>query len=326
MAEKDIFSVIAEIEKTYGKGAAIVGNQVLEVPKISSGSLSLDIALGGGYGEGRIVELYGPESAGKTLLAVTGAIQAQKKYPEKYVVIIDAEHAIDTEFCKKLGLDTDKVIINQPDSGEMGFAVLEKLIESRQVSFAIVDSVAAMVPKAELEADMDQQQMGLQARMMSKGLRKLTGVISNTKTTVLFINQLRDKIGVMFGNPETTAGGNALKFYASQRIDVRKKIGTQKDDAGDILNTEINCKVVKNKLAPPFRKAEIMNIFNVGIDPSYDVLNLGVELGLIKRSGSWFAVEDSKIGQGKENAIQTLKENPDLYDSIESAIRKHYNI
>jgi recombination protein RecA len=195
MAEKDIFAVIADIEKVHGKGAALVGNQVLEVPKISSGSLALDIALGGGYGEGRIVELYGPESAGKTLLAVTGAIQAQKKYPEKYVVIIDAEHAIDTEFCKKLGLNTDKVIINQPDSGEMGFAVLEKLIESKQVSYAIVDSVAAMTPKAELEADMDQQQMGLQARMMSKGLRKVTGIINQTKTVVVFINQLREKIG-----------------------------------------------------------------------------------------------------------------------------------
>lgn len=327
MVEMDVFDKIASLEKTFGKGVAVIGNKILEVPKISSGSLALDVALGGGYGEGRIIELYGPESAGKTLLAVTGAIQAQKKYPDKYVLIIDAEHAIDTEFCKKLGLNTDKTIISQPDCGEQGFSVLEGLIETGKISYAIVDSVAAMTPKAEIDADMDQQQMGLQARMMSKGLRKVTAKVNDTKTVVVFINQLREKIG---GGPytpsETTTGGNALKFYASQRIDVRKSQGKQLDDEGNIGNTEMRCKVVKNKLAPPFRKAELMNIFNYGIDSAYDVLRLGIELGLIKKSGSWFSVDDTRLGQGEEKALTTLKENPDLFEEIENKIREHYGI
>lgn len=322
----DVFDKIAALEKTFGKGVAVIGNKILEVPKISSGSLALDVALGGGYGEGRIIELYGPESAGKTLLAVTGAIQAQKKYPEKYVLIIDAEHAIDTEFCKKLGLDTDKTIISQPDCGEQGFSVLEGLIETGKISYAIVDSVAAMTPKAEIDADMDQQQMGLQARMMSKGLRKVTSKVHDTKTVLVFINQLRDKIGVVYGPSETVTGGNALKFYASQRIDIRKAQGKQVDDDGNIGNTEMKCKVVKNKLAPPFRKAELMNIFNVGIDNSYDVLRLGIELGLIKKSGSWFSADDTKLGQGEEKALITLKENPDLFEEIENKIREHHGI
>jgi len=218
-------AALSEITKKYGKGSVIVGNEVIQVEKISSGSLSLDIALGGGYAEGRIVEAYGPESSGKTLLAITGAIQAQKKYPEKYIAIIDAEHAIDLAFCKKLGLNTDKVIINQPDHGEMGFDILETLIRSGEVVYCIVDSVSAMTPKAELEGDMDSHQMGVQARMMSKGLRKVTGLVAQSKCVLFFINQLREKIGVMYGNPETTTGGNALKFYASQRLDIRRKIG-----------------------------------------------------------------------------------------------------
>jgi len=319
-------AALSEITKKYGKGSVIVGNEVIQVEKISSGSLSLDIALGGGYAEGRIVEAYGPESSGKTLLAITGAIQAQKKYPEKYIAIIDAEHAIDLAFCKKLGLNTDKVIINQPDHGEMGFDILETLIRSGEVVYCIVDSVSAMTPKAELEGDMDSHQMGVQARMMSKGLRKVTGLVAQSKCVLFFINQLREKIGVMYGNPETTTGGNALKFYASQRLDIRRKIGKNIDDNGDISNTEINVKVVKNKLAPPFRKASLMNIFNVGIDNVHDVTNLSVELGLIKKAGSWYSYNDTKLGQGIDNVVDLMRENPDLLAELETQIRTHYDL
>jgi len=314
------------ITNKHGKGSVLVGNEVVACEKISSGVTSLNIALGGGYGEGRIVEIYGPESAGKTLLAITGAIQAQKKHPDKFVAIIDAEHAIDLEFCRKLGLDTDKVIVSQPDYGEQGFDIAESLIISGQISYCIIDSVSALIPKAELEGDMESNQMGLQARMMSKALRKLTGKVSQSKTVVVFINQLRDKIGVMFGSPETTSGGNALKFFASQRLDVRKKTGKTTDDQGDVMNTEITVKVVKNKLAPPFRKAELMNIFNVGIDATYDLLNMCVTGDIVKKSGSWFSYAETRLGQGIDNAVKTVKDNPDLFDELETQIKEHYGI
>jgi recombination protein RecA len=315
-----------EITKKHGKGSVIVGNEVISVEKTSSGSMSLDLALGGGYGEGRVIEIYGPESAGKTLLAITGAIQAQKKYPEKYVAIIDAEHAIDLDFCRKLGLNTDKVIVNQPDYGEQAFDIAETLIKSGQISYCIVDSVSAMTPKAELDGDMESNQMGLQARMMSKGLRKVTGMVNNTKAILVFINQLRDKIGVVYGNPETTSGGNALKFYASQRIDVRKAKGKSLDDDGNISNTEMNITVVKNKLAPPFRKAKLMNVFNVGIDNAFDILNVSVDLGFVKKSGSWFSYGDTRLGQGVDAVCVLLRDNPDLLQELETQIRTHYGI
>jgi recombination protein RecA len=315
-----------EITKKHGKGSVIVGNEVISVEKTSSGSMSLDLALGGGYGEGRVIEIYGPESAGKTLLAITGAIQAQKKYPEKYVAIIDAEHAIDLDFCRKLGLNTDKVIVNQPDYGEQAFDIAETLIKSGQISYCIVDSVSAMTPKAELDGDMESNQMGLQARMMSKGLRKLTGMVNNTKAILVFINQLRDKIGVVYGNPETTSGGNALKFYASQRIDVRKAKGKSLDDDGNIANTEMNITVVKNKLAPPFRKAKLMNVFNVGIDNAFDILNVSVDLGFVKKAGSWFSYGDTRLGQGVDAVCVLLRDNPDLLQELETQIRTHYGI
>jgi recombination protein RecA len=319
-------SVLDDINKKHGKGSALVGNEVVSCDKISSGAISLDIALGGGYGEGRIIEIYGPESAGKTLLAVTGAIQAQKKHPEKYVAIIDAEHAIDLEFCKKLGLDTERVIVNQPDYGEQGFDIAEALIKSGQISYCIIDSVSALIPKTELDGDMDANQMGLQARMMSKALRKITGIVNQSGTVVVFINQLRDKIGVMFGSPETTSGGNALKFFASQRLDVRKKQGKTTDEQGDIMNTDITVKVVKNKLAPPFRKAELVNIFNVGIDATYDLTNMCVKAGIIAKSGSWFSYGETRLGQGMDNTVKTIKENPDLFDELETQIKEHYGI
>ncbi len=322
--EDSIFDVVDQISSKYGKGTVIVGEESIPVPRISTGSLSLDRATGGGYGEGRIVELYGPEASGKTLLAITGAIQAQKKYPDKWIAIVDAEHALDTTLAEKLGLDLSKTIINQPDNGEQGFDILEKLVSSGRVSYAIVDSVAAMTPKAEIEAEMDQQQMGLQARMMSKGLRKVTGAISNTKTVVVFINQLRDKLGIMWGNPETTTGGNALKFFASQRIDVRKKVGTAKDDLGELTTTIIKCKVVKNKLGAPFKEAEMENIFGVGIDSINEIFKEAERLGIINKAGSWFSYGEIRLGQGAENVKSLMRDNPELTEELETKIKKHY--
>lgn len=321
-----LFKKTEEINKKYGQGSIIIGNQVIDIEKISSGSISLDIALGGGYGRGRIIEIYGPESAGKTLLAVTGAIQAQKAFPEKYVAIIDAEHAIDLDFCRKLGLDTDKVVITQPDYGEQALDIADSLIRSGEISYCIVDSVSALTPKAELDGDMESNQMGLQARMMSKGLRKLTGTTSHTKTILVFINQLRDKIGIVYGNPETTTGGNALKFYASQRLDIRKAKGKTLDDHGDVANTEMKITVIKNKLAPPFKKATLMNVFNVGIDSVYDIVTVATDLGLIKKSGSWYSYGDTRLGQGADNVVTLLRDNPDLIVELETQIRTHYGL
>jgi recombination protein RecA len=315
-----IFDVLASISAKHGLGSAIVGNQTIPIARISSGSLALNKALGGGYGEGRIVELYGPESAGKTLLAITGAIQAQKKYPNKYVAIIDAEHALDTAFAEKLGLNLDMAIINQCDNGEQGFDILESLVESGRVSYAIVDSVAAMTPKAEIEADMDQNQMGLQARMMSKGLRKVNGTISKTGTVVVFINQLREKIGVVFGNPFVTPGGNALKFYASQRIEVTKSVGKDKGEDGIATSTIIKCKAVKNKLSAPYKTCEMENVFGVGIDPVSEIFSLAENYGLIKRAGSWFSYGETKLGQGAETVKALLRDNPELVEELQTKI------
>ncbi len=323
--DKDpVFDIIDAITKKHGVGSVIVGNQNIPVAKISSGSIAFDKALGGGYGEGRIVELYGPESAGKTLLAITGAIQAQKKYPNKYIAIIDAEHALDTTFAEKLGLNLDMTIINQPDNGEVGFDILESLIKSGRVSYAIVDSVAAMTPKAEIEADMDQNQMGLQARMMSKGLRKVTGAVSNTGTVVVFINQLREKLGIVWGTNETTPGGNALKFFASQRVDVRKSVGKDKGEDGAATSTIIKCKVVKNKLAPPFKTCEMENVFGVGIDKTSEIFSIAENIGIIKRSGSWFSYGETKLGQGAESVKSLLRDNPELVEELQTKIESHY--
>jgi recombination protein RecA len=309
---------MALINKTYGKGSAIMGDEIIDVEKQSSGLIDLDIATGGGYGKGRIVEIYGPESAGKTMIAVYGAIAAQRDQPDKKVVIIDAEQAFDKEFAEMLGLDMSTVILNQPSNGEEGLEIANKLIATGEVSFCLIDSVAALVPKAEVEGEMSDMQMGLQARLMSKALRKLTPVVQETKAVCIFLNQLRDKLGVVYGNPEVTSGGNALKFFASQRIDVRRKNGPTVNDVMEY--TDITCKIIKNKLSAPYKKAHMRNVFGVGIDNVYGVVQKTIEAGIIKKSGSWFSYGDTKLGQGMDNVIALVKDNPDLFEELKSKL------
>jgi recombination protein RecA len=308
-----------KIDKTYGKGSIMrMGDRVVEeVPAISSGSIGLDVAMGvGGFPRGRVIEIFGPESSGKTTLAIHAIAEAQKA--GGIAAIIDAEHAFDPSYARKLGVNTDELLISQPDNGEQALEITDNLIRSGAIDIIVIDSVAALTPKAEIEGDMGDSKMGLQARLMSQALRKLTATINKTKTTCIFINQLREKIGVMFGNPETTTGGNALKFYASVRLDIRR-IGTIKDGE-ESMGSHTRVKVVKNKVAPPFRKAEFDIMYNEGISKTGEIVDLGVELGIVKKSGSWFSYGDIKLGQGRESVKNLLKDNHELALELESKI------
>ena len=318
---KAVDLAITQIERQFGKGSIMrLGGKerVADVPAISTGSLSLDIALGTmGVPRGRIVEIYGPESGGKTTLALHIVAEAQKA--NGLAAFIDAEHALDVTYAKKIGVNTDDLLISQPDTGEQALEIAETLVRSGALDVLVIDSVAALVPKAELEGEMGDAQMGLQARLMSQALRKLTGSISKSKTTVIFINQLRMKIGVFFGNPETTTGGNALKFYASQRLDIRKM--TSLKTGQDVTGFRTKVKVVKNKLAPPFREAEFDIIFGEGISREGDVLDLAAEQGIIEKSGAWYSYKGDRMGQGRDNSRTFLKENPDILKQVESEVK-----
>ncbi len=308
-----------KIEKDFGRGAIMkLGDQPIdEVPSIESGSISLDLALGiGGYPRGRVVEIYGPESSGKTTLAIHAIAEAQKS--GGIAAFIDAEHAFDRFYAEQLGVDIENLLISQPDNGEQALEITDHLIRSGAIDIVVIDSVAALTPRAEIEGEMGDSSVGLQARLMSKALRKLTANISKTNTTLIFINQLREKIGVMFGNPETTTGGNALKFYCSVRLDIRR-IGQIKD-GDEIKGNRTRVKVVKNKLAPPFRKAEFDIVYGLGISKTGEIIDLGVELGLIKKSGSWFSYGDTKLGQGREGVKLILEDNPELLEELQNKI------
>jgi recombination protein RecA len=315
---------IDKIEKSYGKGSIMrMGDKpVDDVQAIHSGSIALDLAMGiGGYPKGRVIEIFGPESSGKTTLAIHAIAEAQKA--GGIAAFIDAEHAFDPTYAQKLGVDIDELLISQPDNGEQALEIADSLIRSGAIDIIVIDSVAALTPKAEIEGEMGDSKMGLQARLMSQALRKLTGSISKTKTCVIFINQLRDKIGVMFGNPETTTGGNALKFYASVRLDIRK-IGQLKDGE-EVQGSHTRVKVVKNKVAPPFRKAEFDILYGEGISKVGEIIDLGVEINLIKKAGSWFSYGETKLGQGREGVKVLLKDNPELMEELESKILASYS-
>ncbi len=319
---KALETALSQIEKAFGKGSIMrMGEQeTLVIETIPTGSLALDIALGvGGIPKGRVIEIFGPESSGKTTLTLHIVAEAQKKGGT--CAFIDAEHALDPVYARKLGVNVDNLLISQPDSGEQALEIADTLVRSGAVDVIVVDSVAALVPKAELEGEMGDSHMGLQARLMSQALRKLTGSISRTQCTVIFINQIRQKIGVMFGNPETTTGGNALKFYASVRIDIRR-IGAIKDKE-EVIGNATRIKVVKNKVAPPFRIVETEIMYGEGISKMGELIELGIKAGLIEKSGSWFSYKDQRIGQGKENAKQFLKDNPKIADEIETKIREN---
>ncbi|GIV32508.1 MAG: protein RecA [Chitinophagales bacterium] len=312
---------VDKLEKAYGKGTVMKlgDNKVIQVEVIPSGSISLDVALGiGGFPRGRIVEIYGPESSGKTTLAIHAIAQAQRK--GGLAAFIDAEHAFDKTYAEKLGVDTSNLLISQPDNGEQALDIAEHLIRSGALDVVVIDSVAALVPRGELEGEMGDNKVGLQARLMSQALRKLTGSISKTGCCCIFINQLREKIGVMFGNPETTTGGNALKFYSSIRLDIRR-IAQIKDKEQNIVGNRVKVKVVKNKLAPPFRVAEFDIIYGVGISRTGEIIDLGVALDIIQKSGSWLSYEGTKLGQGREQVKELLDDNPELADEIEKKIK-----
>ncbi|TXB66822.1 recombinase RecA [Vicingus serpentipes] len=312
------------LEKTYGKGTVMkLGDApVLDVDVIPSGSLTLDLALGiKGYPKGRIVEIYGPESSGKTTLAIHAIAECQKK--GGIAAFIDAEHAFDQFYAAALGVDVENLLISQPDNGEQALEIADNLIRSGAVDIIVVDSVAALTPKAEIEGEMGDSQMGLQARLMSKALRKLTGSINKANCTAIFINQLRDKIGVMFGNPETTTGGNALKFYASIRIDVRR--ASQIKDGDEVVGNRTRVKIVKNKVAPPFRKAEFDIMYGAGISKVGEIIDIGVEKNIVKKAGSWFSYGDTKLGQGRDAVKQLLLDNPELMEEIEQKIVAEIN-
>lgn len=312
---------IDKLEKTYGKGAVmkLSDNKVLDIPAISTGSLGLDMALGiGGIPRGRVIEIYGPESSGKTTLTLHCIAEAQKA--GGMAAFIDAEHAFDKNYAEKLGIDTENLLISQPDNGEQALEIAEHLIRSGAIDIIVIDSVAALVPKGELEGEMGESKMGLQARLMSQALRKLTGAIHKTGCSCVFINQLRDKIGVMFGSPETTTGGNALKFYASVRLDIRR-VGQIKDGPDNILGNRTRVKVVKNKVAPPFKVVEFDIIYGQGISKVGEVIDLGVELEIIKKAGSWFSYNGEKLGQGRDAVKNLLLDNPELLDELEGKIK-----
>ncbi|MDR1003484.1 MAG: recombinase RecA [Prevotellaceae bacterium] len=316
---KALQAAMDKIEKNFGKGSIMkMGNDSIEdIEVIPSGSIGLNAALGvGGYPRGRIIEIYGPESSGKTTLAIHAIAEAQKA--GGIAAFIDAEHAFDRFYASKLGVDIDNLLISQPDNGEEALEIAEQLIRSSAIDIIVIDSVAALTPKAEIEGDMGDNKVGLQARLMSQALRKLTATVNKTRTTCIFINQLREKIGVMFGNPETTTGGNALKFYASVRLDIRR--GQALKDGDDIIGNQTRVKVVKNKVAPPFRKAEFDIMFGEGISRSGEIIDLGADLGIIKKSGSWYSYNDAKLAQGRDASKQVIDDNPELADELEAQI------
>ena len=316
---KALQNAMSKIEKDYGRGAIMkLGDENIEdIEVIPSGIIGLDYALGvGGYPRGRIIEIFGPESSGKTTLAILAIAQAQKQ--GGIAAFIDAEHAFDRFYAAKLGVDIDNLWISQPDSGEQALEIAEQLIRSSAIDIIVIDSVAALTPKAELEGDMGENKVGLQARLMSQALRKLTSTISKTNTTCIFINQLREKIGVMFGNPETTTGGNALKFYASVRLDIRP--GQPIKDGEEVIGKQTRVKVVKNKVAPPFRRAEFDIMFGEGISRTGEIVDLGTDMGIIKKSGSWYSYNDTKLGQGRDAAKQCIADNPELAEELEGLI------
>ena len=322
---KALETALSQIEKTFGKGSIMkLGDNKMEaIEATSTGSLGLDIALGvGGVPRGRVVEIFGPESSGKTTLTLHIIAEAQKKGGT--CAFVDAEHALDPIYAKKLGVNIDELLISQPDTGEQALEIADTLVRSGAIDVVVIDSVAALVPKAELDGEMGDSHMGLQARLMSQALRKLTGSISRTNCTVIFINQIRMKIGVMFGSPETTAGGNALKFYASVRLDIRR-IGSIKDKE-EIVGNQTRVKVVKNKVAPPFRIVEFDIMYGEGISKTGELIDLGVKAGIIEKSGSWFSYNDQRIGQGRENAKQFMKDNPKVADEIEKKVRENAGI
>lgn len=310
-----------KLDKTFGKGAVMKlgDNAIEEMDVIPTGSITLDLALGvNGYPKGRIVEIYGPESSGKTTLAIHAIAEVQKQ--GGIAAIVDAEHAFDQFYAQKLGVDVENLLISQPDNGEQALEIADSLIRSGAVDLLVIDSVAALTPKAEIEGEMGDSQMGLQARLMSKALRKLTGSINKAKCCCIFINQLRDKIGVMFGNPETTTGGNALKFYASMRIDIRKS--SQIKEGEDVIGNRVKVKVVKNKVAPPFRKSEFDIMYGEGISKVGEIIDLGVELNILKKSGSWFSYGETRLGQGRDSVKNMIADNPELMDELEAKIKE----
>ncbi|MBS0000310.1 MAG: recombinase RecA [Cyclobacteriaceae bacterium] len=316
---------IDKLDKTYGKGTVmkLSDEKIVDIPAISTGSLGLDVALGiGGIPRGRITEIYGPESSGKTTLAMHCIAEAQKE--GGIAAFIDAEHAFDKTYAEKLGIDTENLLISQPDNGEQALEIAEHLIRSGAIDIIVIDSVAALVPRGELEGEMGDSKMGLQARLMSQALRKLTGTINKTKCSCVFINQLREKIGVMFGNPETTTGGNALKFYASVRLDIRR-LGQIKESADNILGNRTRVKVVKNKVAPPFKVVEFDIMYGVGISRVGEIVDLGVDLNIIQKSGSWFSYKDNKLGQGRDAVKSLIQDNPELMDELDKKIRARLN-
>ena len=321
--KKALEMAMSQIEKQFGKGSVMkLGEfKAMEVEAIPTGALSLDMALGvGGVPRGRIIEVFGPESSGKTTLALHIVAEAQKMGGD--AAFIDAEHALDPVYAKKLGVDIDNLIVSQPDTGEQALEITESLVRSGALDVIVVDSVAALVPKAEIDGDMGDSHMGLQARLMSQALRKLTGALNKTKTVLIFINQLREKIGVMFGNPETTTGGRALKFYASVRLDIRKIENIKQD--GEVKGNRVRVKVIKNKVAPPFREAEFDVVYGEGISKAGNILDMAVNLDIIEKSGSWFSYNGERIGQGRENVKRYLKENPKLLEEVESKVRANF--
>ena len=322
--DKALEQVLADIEKQFGKGSIMKlgGNEHLEIETTSSGSLGLDIALGvGGFPKGRIIEIYGPESSGKTTIALQAVAEVQKKGGR--AAFIDAEHALDPVYSKQLGVNIDELLLSQPDTGEQALEICEALVRSGAVNIVVIDSVAALVPQAEIEGEMGDSHVGLQARLMSQALRKLSGTINKTNTTAIFINQLREKVGVMFGNPETTAGGRALKYYASVRMDIRRIEAIKQD--GEVVGNRTRVKVVKNKVAPPFREAEFDIVYGKGISKEGSVLDLAVSLDIIEKSGSWFSYNGEKIGQGRENVKRYLSENPKFMQEVEKKVRDNFN-
>ena len=321
---KALEAALGQIEKQFGKGSVMkLGDYTaMNVEAIPTGALSLDVALGiGGIPKGRIIEIFGPESSGKTTLALHMIAECQKRGGE--AAFIDAEHALDPVYAKHLGVDIDNLIVSQPDTGEQALEIAEALVRSGAIDIIVVDSVAALVPKAEIDGDMGDAHVGLQARLMSQALRKLAGVLNKSNTAIVFINQLREKVGIMFGNPETTPGGRALKFYASVRLDIRKIENLKQD--GEVFGNRVRVKVVKNKVAPPFREAEFDIIYGKGISKSGNILDLGVNLDIVEKSGSWFAYDGTRIGQGRENAKRYLEENPEIMADIEKKVRAKFN-
>ncbi len=322
--QKALEAAMGQIEKQFGKGSVMkLGDfKAINIEAIPTGALSLDIALGiGGIPKGRIIEVFGPESSGKTTLALHMIAEAQKQGGE--AAFIDAEHALDPVYAKHLGVDIDNLIVSQPDTGEQALEIAEALVRSGAIDLIVVDSVAALVPKAEIDGDMGDAHVGLQARLMSQALRKLAGVINKSNSCIVFINQLREKVGIMFGNPETTPGGRALKFYASVRLDIRKVENIKQD--GDVIGSRARVKVVKNKVAPPFREAEFDIIYGKGISKSGNILDIAINLGLVEKSGSWFGYNGERIGQGRENAKKYLEDNPTIMNEIEEKIRNNFD-